>query len=249
MSLDAATGPSTAVSSGVSFCSAITRATQSLSVTRGLGCLSANFPGISPMTSGRPPVGRGTGCALARRAGVLSVASRLLIDPQPGGGRSDADHEALGRGGHSGKPRDHAEERSDRIARFYAPYHTAISAHIDRALAQGVVPILLSVHSFTPVWKGRPRAWHAGVLWDKDPRLAFPLMRALAAILGYDRRQRTYHGRLRGDCLFRHGTSRGLPHAIIEVRQDLVSGRGGPVSMGQAARLYRGRDLVSQSRQ
>ena len=31
-----------------------------------------------------------------------------------------------------------------------------------------------------------------------------------------------YTGRLLGDTLYRHGTRRGLAHALIEIRQDLI---------------------------
>lgn len=128
------------------------------------------------------------------------------------------------------------EERAGRIARFYRPYHAAIAELIDRALAHNVVPVLLSVHSFTPAWRGVPRPWHAAVLWDKDPRLAQPLLSAL----GTDRTlvvgdNEPYHGALRGDCLWQHGTSRGLAHALIEIRQDLIASEEGQIAW--AARL------------
>lgn len=120
------------------------------------------------------------------------------------------------------------EERAARIARYYRPYHAAIAEVIDRALTCGIAPILLSVHSFTPAWRGRVRPWHAAVLWDKDPRLALPLIAALradAALVVGD--NEPYTGRLKGDCLWRHGTSRGLPHAIVEIRQDLIATEAG----------------------
>lgn len=129
-----------------------------------------------------------------------------------------------------------AEERAIRIARFYRPYHASVADLVDRALALGVVPVLLSVHSFTPVWRGVPRPWHAAVLWDKDPRLARQLLAALAAdpalVVGDNE---PYHGALRGDCMWQHGTSRGLPHALIEIRQDLIASEEGQVAW--AARL------------
>lgn len=168
---------------------------------------------------------------LAERLGVpavLSVASRLLIDPN----RGEDDPTLIMRLSDGaiipGNREISAEERAHRLASFYTPYHEAISAAIDRALGQGVVPILLSIHSFTPVWKGVPRPWHAGVLWDKDPRFALPLM----SELGRDPDLKVgdnepYHGRLKGDCLYRHGTSRGLPHAILEIRQDLIADAAG----------------------
>lgn len=128
------------------------------------------------------------------------------------------------------------EERAARIARFYEPYHQAVSALIDFALAQDVVPVLLSIHSFTPSWRGKPRPWHAGVLWDKDPRLALPLVASLSAdpslVVGDNE---PYTGMLKGDCMWRHGTSRGLAHALIEVRQDLITTDAGQAEW--AARL------------
>lgn len=121
-----------------------------------------------------------------------------------------------------------AAERESRIARFHRPYHEAVAEIIDLALLHHVVPVLLSVHSFTPAWRGRPRPWHAGVLWDKDPRLAQTLIAALArdpALVVGD--NEPYTGRLKGDCLWRHGTSRGLAHAIVEIRQDLIEQEAG----------------------
>jgi len=121
-----------------------------------------------------------------------------------------------------------AEERALRLARFYRPYHAAVTALIDRALTGGTVPVLLSMHSFTPVWRGVPRPWHAAVLWDRDPRLTAPLLAALRAepgmVVGDNE---PYAGMLKGDCLWRHGTSRGLAHALVEVRQDLIAAADG----------------------
>lgn len=121
-----------------------------------------------------------------------------------------------------------AEERAHRIARYYRPYHADIAAVVDRALSENVVPVLLSVHSFTPAWRGTLRPWHAAVLWDRDPRLAHPLLAALRAdpglVVGDNE---PYTGYLKGDCMWRHGTSRGLPHALIEIRQDLIASEEG----------------------
>jgi predicted N-formylglutamate amidohydrolase len=134
-----------------------------------------------------------------------------------------------------------ADERGARIARFYRPYHEAIRELIDHAIAQGVAPVLLSVHSFTPAWRGVPRPWHAAILWDRDPRLAKPLIAALAAdpalVVGDNE---PYTGTLIGDCMWRHGTSRGLAHAIVEVRQDLIAEEEGQIAWaGRLASVMR----------
>ncbi len=131
-----------------------------------------------------------------------------------------------------------AEEREARIARYWRAYHDAIDRVIDRCIASGAVPVILSVHSFTEAWRGVARSWHAGVLWDSDPRLPEPLLAALHGekdlIVGDNQ---PYTGRLIGDCMWRHGSQRGLAHAIIEIRQDLIREPEGQA--GWAERLAR----------
>ncbi len=112
---------------------------------------------------------------------------------------------------------------AQRIARVYRPYHAAIAARIKALSAQGVVPVLISVHSFTPSWKGASRPWQVGVLWDRDDRLARPLMAALRALDLVVGDNEPYSGALHGDTMWQHGTRRGLPHVLIEMRQDLVA--------------------------
>ena len=107
---------------------------------------------------------------------------------------------------------------------YHRPYHDAVTGLIDAAAARGVSPKLLSIHSFTPRLKGRARRpWEIGLLWDRDDRLFRPLFERLT-------RERDltvgdnepYTGALSGDCMWRHGTSRGLEHVLIEVRNDLI---------------------------
>ena len=113
---------------------------------------------------------------------------------------------------------------AERVAAYHAPYHNAIAARIRDCLAQAIVPMLVSMHSFTPVWRGHQRPWHIGILWDRDGRLALPLMQRLqrerGIVVGNNE---PYSGELENDCLYRHGTMNGLPHVLIEVRQDLLA--------------------------
>ena len=114
-------------------------------------------------------------------------------------------------------------ERDKRISLYWQPYHQAVDRVIDRCIAAGKPPALVSIHSFTEAWKGTPRPWHTGILWDTDPRLAVPLLTHLARdrslVVGDNE---PYTGKLIGDCMWQHGTERGLAHAIIEIRQDLI---------------------------
>jgi predicted N-formylglutamate amidohydrolase len=113
-------------------------------------------------------------------------------------------------------------EIAHRLAAFHAPYHAAISQELDALQAQQA-PILIALHSFTPRWKGKPRRWEVGVLWDRDGRLARPLMARLAEAGFVVGDNEPYSGALQGDTLNRHGTRRGIPHALIEIRQDLIA--------------------------
>lgn len=174
------------------------------------------------------PGAAGVSRALARRLNapaVLGRFSRLVIDPNRG-----AEDPTLVMRLYDGSiiPANRkltAEDIAVRKARLFDPYHNAITAQIDAMQTAGVTPHLISIHSYTPQLRGKPpRPWHVGVLWDSDDRLARPVIDSLAAdpdlCIGDNE---PYTGQLQGDCMYRHGTQRGLPHILIEVRNDLIS--------------------------
>lgn len=165
--------------------------------------------------------------SLARRLGapaVLTRFSRLVIDPNRG--RDDPTLVMRLSDGAVVPGNAHVDEAeiANRIARFYDPYDAAISVHIQRALAAGHPPVIVTVHSFTPIWRGWPRPWHVGILWDADDRFAKPLLEGLSAedglVVGDNE---PYDGALAGDTIDRHATARGLANALIEIRQDLIA--------------------------
>lgn len=159
---------------------------------------------------------------------VLTCFSRLLIDPN----RGEDDPTLIMRLSDGavvpGNSSVDAAERERRLARFYRPYHASVARLVDQMLATGRPPTILSIHSFTPVWKGIKRAWHAGVLWDRDPRLALPLLDGLRAepglVVGDNE---PYGGALEKDTMYRHATGRGLANALLEVRNDLIEDMAG----------------------
>ncbi len=172
--------------------------------------------------------------ASLRAPAVLSTFSRLLIDPN----RGEDDPTLLMRLSDGavvpGNARTDAAEVERRLARFYRPYDRAIAATIETVFASGVVPVIVSLHSFTPSWKGVPRPWHVAVLWDGDPRLPLPLIEALRAggdlVVGDND---PYDGALAGDTAHRHATLRGLSNVLIEVRQDLIAAENDATAWGR----------------
>jgi predicted N-formylglutamate amidohydrolase len=172
--------------------------------------------------------------ALSARLGVpavLSRFSRLVIDPN----RGDDDPTLVMRLSDGavipGNARIDEAERDRRIAAYWRPYDRAIRDVVDAGFNAGRPPVIFSLHSYTPVWRGWPRPWHCGVLWDLDPRLPDLLIDRLrgdpALVVGDNE---PYDGALVGDTLYRHGTQRGLAHAILEVRQDLIADEAGVAS-------------------
>jgi predicted N-formylglutamate amidohydrolase len=168
---------------------------------------------------------------LARRLGapaVLARFSRLVIDPNRGLDDPTLIMRLSDGAVVPGNAFIDADERDRRIARFYRPYDEAVGALIAGSVAAGPLPAVLSIHSFTPVWRGVPRPWHIGVLWKRDDRFAAPLLGALAQdpqlVVGDNE---PYSGGLAGDTMDRHATAKGLPDALIEIRQDLIAGTQG----------------------
>ncbi len=119
--------------------------------------------------------------------------------------------------------------RRERAARYWAPYHERLDAELCSRVCGSRVPVLIAIHSFTPVFAGQPRPWHIGVLWDRDSRIARPLLAALRAdprwVVGDNE---PYSGRHPADyTIDAHAEARGWPHVCVEIRQDLIESEAG----------------------
>lgn len=165
---------------------------------------------------------------------VLSTYSRLLLDPN----RGEDDPTVLMRLSDGavipGNRYADDQERELRLNLFHRPYHAAITESLNRMISGDKAPLIVSLHSFTPVWRGVPRPWQVGVLWDRDDRAAKALISELRAqkdlTVGDNE---PYSGALTNDTMNRHGTKRGLSHVLLEVRQDLVADEAGVEAWSQ----------------
>ena len=127
------------------------------------------------------------------------------------------------------------EQRGQRVKAIYWPYHDAIAQHLAAARARGQAPALISIHSCTPVLDRVARPWHFGVMWNRDARIAQPLIARLRSVPGLcigD--NQPYSGRhSQSFTLNHHAEAAGLPHVGIEVRQDLASDDAGARRCGE----------------
>jgi predicted N-formylglutamate amidohydrolase len=116
------------------------------------------------------------------------------------------------------------EARRARATACFHPFHKAIVAAIERAHGRGLVPGIASMHSFTPVMAGFRRPWHVGLLWNNDPRMRDRVHALLAEDAGLTiGDNQPYSARAaQGYTIARHAEAAGLPHIMIELRQDLI---------------------------
>jgi len=119
--------------------------------------------------------------------------------------------------------------RTARACEIFWPYHERIEAELDRRLQTGRAAVLIALHSFAPVFKGAARPWHAGVLYNRDPRFAHRLMALLNAEKGLFVSDNAPD--IVSDALDYtipvHAERRGLHHVLIEIRQDLIADQNG----------------------
>ncbi len=111
---------------------------------------------------------------------ALSTFSRLLIDPNRGADDPTLVMRLSDGAIVPGNAHLDAAEVERRRDLYWRPYRETCAEIVDAMSDAGREPTILSIHSFTPYWRGRPRPWKIGVLWDKDPRLPAPLLAALA---------------------------------------------------------------------
>jgi len=139
------------------------------------------------------------------------------------------------------------QDREARAREIFVPYHARISAELDRRREAGTPTLLVSIHSFTPVFLDVPRPWHVGVLFNRDTRLAEPLLRLLREeedlVAGCNE---PYAANEVSDfSIIHHGEARGIPPVEIEIRQDLIADEAGQLAW--ANRLARLLVIATQS--
>lgn len=166
---------------------------------------------------------------------ILGGFSRLLIDPNRGEDDPTLIMQLSDGAVIPGNYPMSGAERQKRITHYYQPYHAQLALVSERVAAEcKAAPFIVSIHSFTPHWKGKARPWHIGLLWDRDDRATLPLLESLRAdhdiVVGDNE---PYDGALKNDALYRHATAKGFAHVLIEVRQDLIADQAGALAWAE----------------
>ena len=161
---------------------------------------------------------------ILRATAILAKYSRLVIDlnrdPNDPAAIPAVSDQTLIPGNQNITTLDRASRRAD----LYDPYHHHLADLLARRRSTGVSPALFSIHTFTPHMTDEARPWHIGVLWNRDPRIARPLIETLAhksndLIVGDNK---PYSGTQYAHTLDIHAGTHGYANCAIEIRQDLV---------------------------
>ena len=116
-------------------------------------------------------------------------------------------------------------DKAARVQAIFRPYHARIEAEIERRRQAGRSTGLIALHSFTPQFKGVARPWHVALLSNRDRRLADRLLDLLSQERGLvvGDNQPYFVSDATDYTIPVHGERHGLPHALIEIRQDPIA--------------------------
>ena len=114
-----------------------------------------------------------------------------------------------------------ALEVQSRIDAYYRPFRAALSSALDQ---RPTSLALVTIHSFTPVYRGNKRDVEIGILHDEDPRLADAMLHLAPNHTDMLVLKNEPYGPDDGvmHTLKEHGISRGILNVMIEVRNDFL---------------------------
>ena len=123
------------------------------------------------------------------------------------------------------------EERARRVAFYFEPYQLAVRQLLDARREAARATTIVGIHSFTPVYKGMARPWHAGILYRKSGRFGHALAQALGGAGKSIAENEPYQIEDDSDSTVPvHGDARGLDAVLVELRQDLIADSDGAAS-------------------
>jgi predicted N-formylglutamate amidohydrolase len=109
-----------------------------------------------------------------------------------------------------------------RVSNLFAPYHNTINKTLAHLSSIGKTPVLFSIHSFSPDFGNEHRPWDIGVLWNRDPRIAKPLMERLRRRGLNVGDNFPYSGLKLAYTIDRHGAAAGFANCVVEINQSQV---------------------------
>ena len=166
---------------------------------------------------------------------IAGTVSRLLYDcnrPPEAASAIPVRSEVFDIPGNVGLTNGQKQQRADAI---YHPFCQAITDLLAARKARGQDTVIVTLHSFTPLYFGKPRAVEIGILHDSDTRLADAMMAAATNLPGRQVERNAPYGPQDGvtHSLKLHGFANGLANVMLEIRNDLLGSPKDEAAMTQ----------------
>lgn len=168
----------------------------------------------------------------------FATYSRIVVDVNRGENSPECMREVSDHIHVPGNKNLSAAEKRQRLDEIFWPYHRALAAQIKTYRKKGIVPLIVSLHSFTPEMDGYKRPWEIGVLWNKEETIARRLVESLCAqnpgmVVGENEPYTLKQASLSKNTIKTHAEDAGLPYVIVEFRQDLVGKKRDALKWGR----------------
>lgn len=158
---------------------------------------------------------------------LLANYSRLVVDLNRGHDNGECMRDVSDHVKIKGNRKLSKAAQKERLDALYWPYHGEITRLLDGVRGRGDVPLLLSIHSFTPSMDGFDRPWQIGVMWNREKDISKKLIANLKRdnkgwTIGDNKPYSLKNHNGGKSTIARHGEDRKIPCLIVEFRQDLV---------------------------
>ena len=167
---------------------------------------------------------------------IYQKYSRLVVDCNRPLGVSDLIPEASAGVGVPGNASLSDAQRAQRIREIWQPFSDSVEQTLDDRAQRSVPTVLVCLHSFTPTLNGVDRPWHLGLLFNRDDALATLLahhLRGEAADIVIGMNEPYVVADDEDHTIPRFGEARGIPHVLIEIRNDLLRNTAGQICWGR----------------
>ena len=120
-------------------------------------------------------------------------------------------------------------DKLSRVTGYYRPFEAAVA----KKVASMEMPLIITIHSFTPVFLGQRRQVEIGVLHDKDSRFADAFMHQVSTDTRFNIQRNQPYAATDGvtHTLKHHALPRGLANVMLEIRNDLIASPAQRVQM------------------
>ena len=153
---------------------------------------------------------------------IAATVSRLVYDcnrPPEAAGAMPTKSEIFPIAGNQNIP---PEDKAARVNEIYVPFTNAIQDEIAARTKAGRTTVIVTIHSFTPIYFGEKRKVELGVLHDQDATLAEAML-AIPSTMVVQRNQPYGPDDGVTHTLKLHALPNGLLNVMIEIRNDLIA--------------------------